>query len=516
MPHLVANLFRSSADTATNTSGIFSNSNNSNTSAPSRKKTTASRPRLGLTEGISRRISYHSSGDDTDGDHRDSPAPAVKMPSSHNHHRISLGPLHLGKAKTSKDPSRNELAALSWKIESPPAVMYGPADDSTGALVSGQLLLDVKEGNLEVESVEAELHIRTIHKRPFQAHCDKCSEHKTQLRQWSFLAEPTVLSSSRSHNFPFSSLLDGHLPASTDNSLLSVTYEFSAEVKLKECPGRPLRMNKTINVKRALAVPELPHHSIRVFPPTNIKADIHYPQVIHPLGSNTLSLRLDGIVKHNTDTKTVEYWKLKRLTWKLEESIATMAPPCEKHMPKATSDDDSARKGVKRTAERTIGHQDMHSGWKSDYSPDGCVVAEIDFSCSPALKPNCDLKIGSGCATITHQLVVEMVVVQEFAPVSQPKHITPTGIARILRMHFNVNVTERSGLGVSWDNEAPPIYQDVPPSPPGYTHPVSGADSVQDLVLGSAPVYTEGSYTSSLAPSSRESSRPSSILSSQN
>ncbi|KAH7041403.1 uncharacterized protein B0I36DRAFT_235193 [Microdochium trichocladiopsis] len=438
------------------------------------------------------------------------------MPSTNSHHRLSLGPLHLGayKHKVSKDPARNELAALSWKIESPPAVMYGPADDSTGALVSGQLLLDIKEGNLEVENVEAELHIRTVHKRPFQAHCDKCSEHKTQLQKWSFLAEPTVLGSTTSHNFPFSSLLEGHLPASTDNSLLSISYEFTATVKFKDLPKHSLFLNKTINVKRALTVPELPHHSIRVFPPTNIKADVHYPQVIHPLGSNTLTLRLDGIVKHNTDTKTVEYWKLKRLTWKLEETITTMAPPCEKHIPKAASDDEAVRKGIKRTAERNIGHQDMHSGWKSDYSPDGCVEAEIDFSCSPSTKPNCDLKIGSS-AQISHQLVVEMVVVQEFAPVNQPKQVTPTGIARILRMHFNVNVTERSGLGVSWDNEAPPIYQDVPPSPPGYTHPVSGADSVQDLVLGSAPVYTEGSYASSLAPSSRESSRPSSIHSSR-
>lgn len=511
MPHIVANLFRLSADNATSNTSSSNNTHNSSTSA-ARKKTPSSRPRLGLSEGISRRISYHSSGDDTDSEHRDSTAPAVRMPSDKSHHRLSLGPLHLGKHKPSKDPARNDVAALSWKIESPPAVMYGPAHDSTGALVSGQLLLNVKDGSIEVESVKAELHIRTIHKRPFQAHCDKCAEHKTQLQQWSFLAEPATLSSTTSHNFPFSSLLEGHLPASVDNALLSVSYEFTAEVKFRDQSKGSLLLSKTINVKRALAVPELPHHSIRVFPPTNIKADIHYPQVIHPLGSNTLSLRLDGIVKHNAETKTVEYWKLKRLTWKLEETITSMAPPCEKHIPKGG--DEAARKGTKRTAERNIGSQDMHSGWKSDYSPDGCVEAEIEFSCLAAAKPSCDLKIGSG-AQISHQLVVEMVVVQEFAPVSQPKHITPTGIARILRMHFNVSVTERSGLGVSWDNEAPPIYQDVPPSPPGYMQPVSGVGSVQELVLESAPVYTEGSYASSAAPSSRESSRPSSINSSR-
>ena len=36
-------------------------------------------------------------------------------------------------------------------------------------------------------------------------------------------------------------------------------------------------------------------------------------------------------------------------------------------------------------------------------------------------------------------------------------------------MHFQTVLTERAGLGISWDNEAPPVYQDVPPSPPSYS-----------------------------------------------
>lgn len=45
----------------------------------------------------------------------------------------------------------------------------------------------------------------------------------------------------------------------------------------------------------------------------------------------------------------------------------------------------------------------------------------------------------------------------------------PTGAARVLRMQFRLNFTERSGLGISWDEEVPPIYQDVKLlSPPSY------------------------------------------------
>ena len=45
----------------------------------------------------------------------------------------------------------------------------------------------------------------------------------------------------------------------------------------------------------------------------------------------------------------------------------------------------------------------------------------------------------------------------------------PTGAARVLRMQFKLVVTTRAGMGISWDEEMPPMYEDVPSSPPGYT-----------------------------------------------
>lgn len=35
-------------------------------------------------------------------------------------------------------------------------------------------------------------------------------------------------------------------------------------------------------------------------------------------------------------------------------------------------------------------------------------------------------------------------------------------------MHFNIIVTERSGMGIAWDEEQPPLYENVPASPPAY------------------------------------------------
>jgi arrestin-related trafficking adapter 1 len=69
---------------------------------------------------------------------------------------------------------------------------------------------------------------------------------------------------------------------------------------------------------------------------------------------------------------------------------------------------------------------------------------------------------------VSHILIVEMIVAEEFAPIKKPTQVTPTGAARVLRMHFNITVTERSGLGISWDEEQPPLYENVPASPPAY------------------------------------------------
>ena len=56
-----------------------------------------------------------------------------------------------------------------------------------------------------------------------------------------------------------------------------------------------------------------------------------------------------------------------------------------------------------------------------------------------------------------------------------PKIVSvPTGAARVLRMQFRLNITERSGLGISWDEEVPPVYQDVKQAaPPTYETIVS-------------------------------------------
>ena len=109
----------------------------------------------------------------------------------HQHHRISFPGMHFG--RSSKETPSSSPATLHWKLESPPLVMYGDHQTSSGALLSGQLFLNVKEEDLEVASLDATLSIRVTQKRPFANHCMDCTTQRTELKRWELLQHPLVM-----------------------------------------------------------------------------------------------------------------------------------------------------------------------------------------------------------------------------------------------------------------------------------------------------------------------------------
>ena len=274
-----------------------------------------------------------------------------------------------------------------------------------------------------------------------------------------------MLNTTGHHDFPFSFLLPGHLPASMKGSLATVKYVLKGKMTPKS--GEPIKISDALTVKRAIYPSDTPRHSIRIFPPTNLTANCELPPVIHPIGETTVSMRMDGIVKRNLEQKTQTHWKLKRVMWRLDETQKDISPACAKHAAKAGAVD-GAKKGTAHQDTRTIGSEEMKSGWKSDYTTaDGTIDFEFPLSIKGDSKPICDMKAEDG-TEVSHILVVEMIVAEEFAPTKKPQQVTPTGAARVLRMHFNITVTERAGMGISWDEEQPPLYENVPASPPAY------------------------------------------------
>lgn len=384
---------------------------------------------------------------------------SLKMPE--NHKRLSLGHLTSPKSSSTKIPQHN-AATLDVVMESPPLVFFGTTSNSSGALLSGQLVLNIHEDSLAIDTFKMRLALEVTRKKPFHAHCPDCTNQSTDITSWSLLEGPATLRRGE-HSFPFSCVIPGHLPASTKGSLSSVEYVLRATLNPRS--GEPLKLSHKLDVKRAINPADSPRHSIRIFPPTNLTANCQLPSVIHPIGETMISMRVDGVVKRNVDTKTQTQWKLKRVNWRLDETQKMISPACSKHALKAT---DEQKKGVAHQDTRTIGTDEMKAGWKSDYnSPDGSIDLEFPISIRPDAKPICDLKAEDG-TEVMHILIVEMIVAEEFAPIKKPTQVTPTGAARVLRMHFNLTVTERAGLGISWDEEAPPTYENVPASPPGY------------------------------------------------
>jgi arrestin-related trafficking adapter 1 len=268
------------------------------------------------------------------------------------------------------------------------------------------------------------------------------------------------------HDFPFSFLLPGHLPATMHGGLSSIDYVLKAQATTKA--GDIITFNRELTVKRSIQPSELPRQSIRIFPPTNLTAHVKLPSVIHPIGEFKCSLRVDGIVKRNVETRIQQHWKVKRLTWRIEETQKVISPACPKHAAKAGAGPDE-KNGVAHEDIKNLNIQELKTGWKADYTsgPDSSVEMEFPFSVWADSNPQCDVKAEDG-TEISHSLVIELIVAEEVAPITKPSHATPTGAARVLRMNFNLPITERSGLGVSWDEEQPPLYENVPASPPGF------------------------------------------------
>lgn len=156
------------------------------------------------------------------------------------------------------------------------------------------------------------------------------------------------------------------------------------------------------------------------------------------------------------------------MRWLLEETHKVISPACPKHAAKMLAKSTEAKLSREMTVVRSIGAGHMESGWKTDYDPPcGTIELEFPIYVYTYAGATCDVK-AEDVITVSHRLTVELVVGEEWAPENKPQQSTPFGPLRLLRMLFNVIVTERAGLGISWDEEQPPTYSDVPASPPGY------------------------------------------------
>jgi len=368
----------------------------------------------------------------------------------------------LSKDKAGKErPGSPQVAKpikLDLTMESPPALFLDPPQQSSGALISGRLQVTPKIGDVVVNSIAMFLECTTTTKRPVHERCRECMSTVTDLYEWNFLSKPKAFKASEGkQELPFSHLVPGHLPVTTHGLIGSIDY--SLHVRAKTSDGRETEFRRDLVISRALR-PGNDKNSIRIFPPTNLTLYVTLPNIVHPIGEFLVHCRLDGITTKREDNQS--RWRLRKLTWRIEEHETMISPACPKHAAKVGGEG----KGVQHQHVREIGNEELKQGWKTDFDS-GQIEGEFFAAIDSSTKPQCDMQAPNGLK-ISHNLVLELVIGEEWAPNKKPHQATPTGAARVLRTQFNLSVTERVGMGISWDDEMPPVYEDVPASPPHY------------------------------------------------
>ena len=382
--------------------------------------------------------------------------------------RIGLG--RVGRSKDGSPKGDTNPVKLDMITESPPLVFYGPPASSSGALFSGRLrvVVPTRPAGINLQSLQLTLTSNLKTRKPVARDCRECSTRVEELGRWDFLTEPIQLPQG-DHDFPFSYLFPGHLPATAHGLLGDVEYLLSA--KATASTGEEFTWKTPLPIQRAI-IPTHDRTSVRIFPPTEITTRVVLPSVVHPIGTFPVQMTLSGIATKGTENQT--RWRLCRLLWRIEEHENMMSVACAKHLPQIGSEG----AGILNQDIRIIGHGDLKDGWKSDYQTEGGeITMEFDAGIRPGRNPVCDLAISQGLEVI-HYLSMEMIIAEEVR--SQRKGVSSTGAARVLRMQFRLSVTERSGLGISWDEEMPPVYHDVPASPPRYSALDANGCTIED------------------------------------
>ncbi|BFZ57745.1 Endocytosis regulator [Savitreella phatthalungensis] len=333
--------------------------------------------------------------------------------------------------------------------------------------MSGCLKVTVLSKSLELQQMRMELNMNISTRRPIHPTCKTCKTRTNTLKSWNFFENPLTLLQG-THAYPFSYLFAGSLPATTSSALAMIEYELVATIQPNPQQYKAMVANRPLKLARAI-LPSGDKTSQRVFPPTSLTAVLIMPTVCNP-GSHWMGTLAFTGVQPATPTNT-QRWKLKKVNWRIDELSKVISPACKTHKSRVSGNNATAESpgGIEYSDTRIVGAGDLKEGWKADWTAheNGRIEMEVEFSTHLAAKPCCDVEDaaegGSGIV-VSHTLVIEAIVYEVVISPRGPGRWVeslPSGSARVLRMQFPVTVTERGGLGISWDNEIPPMYHDI-------------------------------------------------------
>lgn len=379
---------------------------------------------------------------------------------NHSSQGSKNNPKHQSKA------SQTDLVRIDIELESPPLIFYGTQSNSTGALLSGQVTLSTAKPATELKSLEMKLVSKVTTNKPVAKSCPNCRAVTTVIQHWVFIGElqPARLQAGK-HSFPFLYHLQGHLSTTSHGSLGSIEYALEVHASPHSSPN--VHISRPITIGRALS-PTSDQTHLRKFTPLEISGKLTLPYLIHPIGLFPVQLQLLGVCGKLGLTETRHH--ILKLSWRIEEHSSNISLPCPAHKHKVGS---KAKEGIPHKDMTIIGSKELKSGFKNDFDfhPGGGKI-EVEFQAcvNPKGKHVCDVKSPPTTGyTVFHLFIVELILTERQAQSNERVYTTPTGSATLVKMQAKVILTERAGLGIAWDEEQPPVYDDVPSSPPAYS-----------------------------------------------
>jgi len=341
--------------------------------------------------------------------------------------------------------------------------MYGTPQESVGALISGICDVDLtqcylpgsaSEGvNLQDVSMSIVQNIKYTTPPQVAKKLAKGTEQQNVLATWDILRYPHIL---RHANFeyPFSHLLPGTLPPTSRTPLFSVSYEIRASATTQD--GKRSTASLPLQIGRSV-INITDKTSVRIFPPTTLSLSMILPSALFPNSQVHAEMRIEGLVGPTPPGSTLKYkrWLLKRLNWRVDEFIKVRW---------------GERPEDEYEHKQPLGFGVHKSGWKSDYTiKDGVVEFDCAEFCPGVLsRASKDMNDPVSGISVSHQLICELLIAEEVVSKPTVKQGVLSGSARVLRMQFALPVVDRPGLGISWEDEVPPMYADIPLSPPQY------------------------------------------------
>ncbi|KAF4960130.1 hypothetical protein FGADI_1148 [Fusarium gaditjirri] len=369
----------------------------------------------------------------------------------------------LFKKRSRKSPNQPP-ASLDYLIDTSPIVIVND-DAADGSTISGSLLFNVEEA-IEVDSLFATLRVHVDHKKPFKRTCKACKHQISELKRCQFITTTTSLDRNN-YAYLFSYRVPSYVPPSMDTSLVSVTYEFQAVASIRRT-GSLLKLpeivtlTRTLPVARSISVPSKPLLSTRIYQAAGIEVDCSFDPVINPHGKNYVKLTMSGLRSCPDNGEDVQFWRVCKGTWMLQENIKSSAMACSQHAPEYQEDDKSHVQ--KKTI--TLGESSFYDGWSTDDAA-GTLSMEFPFLIKKASRYTQDTG-DIGDTSVTHSLVLELQLMKETYPKGNPDLSVRTGVGRILRSEHRVVLSDYVRPSDHVEEESLPCYHDLRPGPPLY------------------------------------------------